>query len=253
MQEAPKILVVDDDKIGLKLIKLILEGNGAEVQEFNGGVEFRDNYGAWPFDLAFIDIQMPEVSGVQVLDLIKNKFKNNHSKVLAMTANVFANEQEKLIQSGFDAILLKPFDEDKIIDVVGEYLKLEKTDIKKISQTLENHPSVTIDLTDLKRFCMGDEELLAEVISDYLESTEKDIENLESACKSRDYKQIREITHQLSSRLGQIKAEASGLAKEIEVAIKDGNLEHVIEKVEQLVPQIQLVLIKLKEFLYTSS
>ncbi|MCH7399379.1 ATP-binding protein [Belliella sp. DSM 107340] len=247
-----KILVVDDDKIGLKLIKLILEGNGAEVLVYNGGVEFRDNYKSWPFDLAFIDIQMPEVSGVQVLDLIKNRFKNNHSKVLAMTANVFANEQEKLIQSGFDAILLKPFDEDKIIDVVGEFLQLEKTDIKKTSQTFDNQPAVTIDLTDLKRFCMGDEELLAEVISDYLESTEKDVENLNLACKSNDYSQIREITHQLSSRLGQIKVEASGLAKDIEVGIKDGDLENVIEKVEQLIPQIRLVLTKLKAYLETS-
>ncbi|MCH7415040.1 ATP-binding protein [Belliella sp. R4-6] len=251
--EGIKILVVDDDKIGLKLIKLILEGNGAEVLVYNGGVEFRDNYKSWPFDLAFIDIQMPEVSGVQVLDLIKNRFKINDSKILAMTANVFANEQKEIINSGFDAILLKPFDEDKIIDRVGEILKLKKVLKKNTQQNSKTESTVTIDLTDLKRFCMGDEELLSEVISDYLESTAKDITNLKSACQSEDYAQIREITHQLSSRLGQIKADASGRAKDIEVAIKDGNVENVIEKVEELIPQIQKVLAKLEESLETSS
>ncbi|MFD2034709.1 ATP-binding protein [Belliella marina] len=243
-----KILVVDDDKIGLKLIKLILESNGAEVLDYSGGVDFRDTYESLPFDLAFIDIQMPEVSGVQVLDLIKNEHQNTDSKILAMTANVFANEQEKLIQSGFDAILLKPFDEDKIINLIGEIMGLQRgvsNNIKSKNQIKAHDP---IDLSDLKRFCMGDEELLLEIISDYIGQTEKDIQNLTSACGQMDYGQIREITHQLSSRLGQIKAQPSGLAKEIEVSIKEGRLEGVMDQVNQLIPKIQQVLEQLSDY-----
>lgn len=238
-----RILVVDDDRIGLKLIRLILENRGAEVLTYNGGVDFRNQYRGEEFDLAFIDIQMPEVSGVQVLDLIKNRFKNTDSKILAMTANVFANEQEKLIDAGFEGILIKPFDETEIIELIGDSLKLEKNNVIKVDAFAKsNNPQESIDISDLRRFCMGDDELLQEVIADYLEHTERDINKLREASKQLDYSQIREITHQLSSRLGQIKSDTSSLAKDIEVAIKNMDMKEVKGQVEELIPRIEEVL-----------
>lgn len=240
--EGLTLLVVDDDKIGLKLIRLILEAKGAKVLSFCGGLEFKNQYSKESFDLAFIDIQMPEVSGVQVIDLIRNKFKNTTSKILAMTANVFANEQERLIDAGFDGILIKPFDENEIINLVGEALQLQKKLIEKEVKVVKDNVQESIDLSDLKRFCMGDDDLLSEVIADYLVNTEKDIEKLKLACENLDYSQIREITHQLSSRLAQIKSASSALAKDIEIAIKNDNLDGVINQVKLLIPRIEEVL-----------
>ncbi|AFL86122.1 signal transduction histidine kinase [Belliella baltica DSM 15883] len=238
-----KILVVDDDRIGLKLVRLILENRGASVLTYNGGIDFRSQYSGEEFDLAFIDIQMPEVSGVQVLDLIKNRFKNRDSKILAMTANVFANEQEKLIDAGFEGILLKPFDENDIIELIGSSLNLEKNNVIKIDVFEKlNNPQESIDISDLRRFCMGDDELLQEVIKDYLEHTENDINKLREASKQLDYSQMREITHQLSSRLGQIKSDTSSLAKDIEVAIKNRDMKGVPDQIEILIPRIEEVL-----------
>lgn len=238
-----RILVVDDDQLGLKLIRLILENRGAEVLTYHGGLDFRIQYSGEEFDLAFIDIQMPEVSGVQVLDLIKNRFKKADSKILAMTANVFANEQEKLIDAGFEGILIKPFDEDDIIELIGSSLKLEKKNVIKVDASAKsNTPKESIDLSDLRRFCMGDDKLLQEVIADYLEHTEKDMNKLRTASKQLDYIQIREITHQLSSRLGQIKSGTSSLAYDIEVAIKNMDMKEVAGQVEILITRIEEVL-----------
>lgn len=237
-----KILVVDDDIIGLKLIRLILENRGAKVLTYCGGVDFRDQYSGEKFDLAFIDIQMPEVSGVQVLDLLNDKFKITDSKILAMTANVFAVDQGKLINAGFEGILLKPFDENEIINLVGEALQLKKSLLEKQVEVFKFNAPESIDLSDLKRFCMGDVDLLQEVLADYLEHTESDIEKLKHACNNLDYLQIREITHQLSSRLGQIKSSTALLANDIEIAIKNEDLDDIINQVKLLTPRIEGVL-----------
>src|SRR5690554_2317146 len=61
--ENMNILVIDDDPIGMKFVDLLLSSKGANVTSFKGGVDFRDNFKGGNFDMALLDLQMPEVSG----------------------------------------------------------------------------------------------------------------------------------------------------------------------------------------------
>lgn len=244
-----KILVVDDDSVGLKLIKLLLESKDAIVKDYLGGVNFKHNYDDADFDLAILDIQMPEVSGLEVLKMLRSKKGNSNKPVLAMTANVFADEKKALTQAGFDLLLIKPFNEKQLTNKIGELLSLVKviSDPKKeASKVTGNNIETTYDLTDLKKFCIGDEEMLQEVLGDIVNITEVNLNELEVAISVQDYVKVMEITHQLSSRLGQIKIGAGKRAKDIEVAIKEGKSMGIDIQVKDLIDETKAAFKKVK-------
>jgi signal transduction histidine kinase/FixJ family two-component response regulator len=252
--EGKKILVVDDDAVGLKLIKLLLESKGAKVEDYLGGLSFRSQYENSDFDLAVLDIQMPEVSGLEVLSILKSNPENATKPVIAMTANVFADEKNALTKAGFHEILIKPFDEKRLTKMIGEVLLLVPANSDPNSngykQAGNNRESI-YDLTDLKKFCMGDEEMLHEILIDIIRTTEVDLEDLQNAVMVEDYGKMREITHQLSSRLGQIKIKSGVKAKNIEVAIKNGEFSGMEVQIRNLMDEARLALEKIKSDLHS--
>ena len=209
---------------------------------------FKDEFDfSQSLDMAILDIQMPKVSGVEVLKMVKEKPAYQQLPVLAMTANVFVEEQEKLFVSGFKDLLLKPFSEQEVMGKVSQLMVLGP--IFNGHQKENNHmasgtgdPSATYDLADIERFCMGDQEMLQEVMLDIINLTQKDIEELSKILASKEMSRIREIVHQLSSRLKQIKVPAGDQAKKIEVDIKNNKLETVTDDVLTLIKNIQVIL-----------
>src|SRR5690606_22219803 len=231
------ILVIDDDPIGLKFVNLLLGSKGATVTSFKGGVDFRDNFKSGKFDLALLDLQMPEVSGYQVLQMLRKKEEYKNLPALAITANVFAKEKEKLQEEGFDGLVLKPFKERDLMVQIAKVLKLPPV---ILSQPLEKPAPVEktqpnlYDLTDLKKFCMNDVEMLEEVVVDFYSETVQNLIDMNKALDIGDYQTIRGISHQLSSRLGQVKMPSAQLAKQLEDELKSNQTEHVAQRVWQI-------------------
>jgi signal transduction histidine kinase/DNA-binding response OmpR family regulator/CHASE3 domain sensor protein len=243
------ILVVDDDAIGLKLIKLLLESERAHVAVYHGGIEFREKFQDKPFDLAILDLQMPEISGIEVLNMLRAKDQFKTLPIMAMTANVFADEQDKLKSNGFNGLILKPFNDKQLISKIGASLKLKKkknSAKNDIKQLVASHTSV-YDITDLKKFCMGDEETLQEIVADILQVTHANLSELRESLKTGDVVKIREITHQMSSRLSQVKAREGALAKDIEMNIKEGKTEKLEKSVLHLIEDTYLLLRKIEQ------
>jgi len=243
------ILVVDDDVIGLKLIKLLLESERAKVAVYHGGIEFKEKFQEKNFDLAILDLQMPEISGIEVLNRLRSLDQYKTLPIMAMTANVFADEQDKLKSNGFNGLILKPFNDKQLISKIGALLKLKKKKNSAKNDIKQLVPSQTsvYDITDLKKFCMGDEETLQEIVADILQVTHANLSELRESLKTGDVVKIREITHQMSSRLSQIKAREGALAKDIEVNIKEGETEKLKKSVLHLIEDTYLLLRKIEQ------
>ncbi|WP_139189661.1 MULTISPECIES: ATP-binding response regulator [Rhodonellum] len=235
------ILVVDDDTIGLKFIRLLLESLGANVVSCLGGVGFRDNFKNRPLDLAILDIQMPEVSGFRVKEMLREIPEYHQLPILAMTANVFVKEKNKLLEEGFDDLLLKPFTESQILKKIGFLLHLTKIPVQQIGKQ-RNEDIKPYNLEDLRKFCMGDEDLLLEVMTDLVSSTAADLRELEVAMEAKNYSIVREITHQLSSRLGQVRVPSGQKAREIEISIKNNKLDGVDEILNDFISETRIFL-----------
>ncbi|WP_186758395.1 hybrid sensor histidine kinase/response regulator [Echinicola salinicaeni] len=247
------ILLVDDDSVGLKFAKLLLESNGATVKAMQGGTKIRDGVIDEDYDIFLIDIQMPEVSGYDVLRLLRENKKYQDIPAIAMTANVFAKEKDEISNVGFDAIVLKPFKEEDLLNKIGEILNLEIIPKAKVLNKPSSDLSISgmssYDTSDLRKFCMDDEEMLKEVLTDFCISTSNDLVDLDKFSEVNDWSEVLEIAHKLGSRLGQLKIKTATLARGLEHDLKEGDHSKASEMIEKIkVDTLQVIDRILKEY-----
>ena len=121
VKEPVKILVVDD-QAGMRLtLKGILSRKGYEVWTAEDGPQAIEAARKTDFRLILMDIKMPGMSGVETF--IKIKEMNKSATVIMMTAFAMEDEIKQAIQEGAYAVIHKPFNMEKILDVIGECLK----------------------------------------------------------------------------------------------------------------------------------
>ena len=242
-----KVLLVDDDPVGIQYLSQIISYFGATTVLYEGGASFRDSFEGLDFDLAILDIQMPEFSGFDVIDMLKNHASYKGQPVLAMTANVFVEEKEKMFKRGFSDILFKPFQEKALVLVLGRLFPEAVHEIKNEDQQEKPVETSLFDLRDLNKFCMGDDALLKDILKDLIQESRKNMEQLQKARLNERYEVILEICHQLGSRLGQIKSESGDLARKIENKLKLGNQQGINNQLVELEEKIRELLEELSK------
>lgn len=105
-----KILVVDDNELNLELAADVLELEGFEVRTAGSGPEGIRIAGEWKPDLILMDLRMPEMSGLDALQLLRAGEETREIPVAVLTASAMKGDEERLLNSGFTAYLSKPID-----------------------------------------------------------------------------------------------------------------------------------------------
>ncbi|MCD8539239.1 MAG: response regulator, partial [Leadbetterella sp.] len=121
---SPKILLVDDNAINRKVAIEILRKANCHVIGADSGKKAIDTFQNNPdFDLILMDIQMPEMDGVETTRILREKFGKKLPPVVAMTAYSMENDREKFLASGMDNYLSKPIRANLLIQKVEECLQ----------------------------------------------------------------------------------------------------------------------------------
>lgn len=105
----PHILLVDDHDDSLALLACALDAIGCSYEMANCGVVAMGLAEVQHFDLALIDIILPDFSGIDLLKHIKKKKLQSDIKAIAVTALAFAKDREKIQKAGFDDYICKPY------------------------------------------------------------------------------------------------------------------------------------------------
>ncbi|WP_299754278.1 response regulator [uncultured Pontibacter sp.] len=115
-----KVLVVDDNAINVMLMQLVLEGFGAQVTTAEGGEEAVKTALSNPFDLIFMDIQMPDVDGLEAA--VRLRKANIESPIIAFSANAYKDDIAKSIAAGMNDHLCKPFNNRDLIALLKKWV-----------------------------------------------------------------------------------------------------------------------------------
>ena len=119
-----KALVVEDNLINQRLIKILLQEYDIMVATATNGVEAVDMAQKNQFDIVFMDIDMPEMNGIVATKQIKENLSyNERLPVVALTAMAMEGDREMLLAEGLDDYLSKPLTRDKLEYVLDKYLK----------------------------------------------------------------------------------------------------------------------------------
>jgi two-component system cell cycle response regulator DivK len=118
---SPQILVVEDNERNMKLFCDLLQASGYRTLEATSGeqaVELALEHGP---DLVLMDIQLPDIDGVEALDRLRADERAASLPVLALTAQAMEGDRERFLAAGFDGYLSKPVDIAEFVTTVRSY------------------------------------------------------------------------------------------------------------------------------------
>ncbi len=118
-----RILLVEDNPVNQRLATRLLEKRGHRVILAANGREALEVLATESFDLVFMDVQMPEMDGLEATALIREREKGTgvHQPVIALTAHAMKGDREKCLAGGMDAYLTKPIQPQELDDLLESY------------------------------------------------------------------------------------------------------------------------------------
>jgi two-component system, cell cycle response regulator DivK len=119
---AKTVLIVEDNELNMKLFHDLLEAHGYEAVGTRNGIEALDLARTYRPDLILMDIQLPEVSGLEVTKWIKADPELHRIPVVAVTAFAMNGDEERIRQGGCEAYLSKPISIAKFMETVRHFL-----------------------------------------------------------------------------------------------------------------------------------
>jgi two-component system, cell cycle response regulator DivK len=117
-----KVLIVEDNELNMKLFNDLLEAHGYQTIKTASGVEAVDLARSQSPDLILMDIQLPEVSGLEVIRWLKADEALKKIPVVAITAFAMKGDEEKIRAEGCEAYLSKPISVVKFLETVRNFL-----------------------------------------------------------------------------------------------------------------------------------
>jgi len=203
-----RLLVIDDNPLNRQVAEELLQAEGAIVTLAKGGEEGVITLMAaeTAFDLVLMDMQMPEVDGLEATARIRKEARFAQLPIIAMTTNVSKADQQACFQAGMDDHIGKPLDIDVMVQVICKHVErlgstnMQKTLIKEHDQPLALSARVESSESIMARFA-GNKDLYHSLTQSFLQESEAFINTIEQAIND-DIRLVQETFHTLKGSTG---------------------------------------------------
>ncbi|HSO88170.1 MAG TPA: response regulator [Draconibacterium sp.] len=221
------VLIADDEDYNRLLIKSILQKWGVKFREARNGNEVIDAAQQELFDVILMDLNMPEMNGVEAAKAIVKH--NSDITIVAITAHSHQIDRQACINAGMKGFVLKPFSEKDLFDTLISAIPV-KTDSSSAILSQQ------INKDELMRLASGDKKFLAEMILLFIKSSEAGIANIDDAIKNENRESIFENAHKMAAPTKHIGAmQLNSHIKNLEkMALQNEPLEYISPVFEQI-------------------
>lgn len=120
-----RMLIADDDPTNRLLLIKLLKSLGFEVQEAKDGLDAIACWESWHPHLIWMDMQMPNMDGIQATQHIKARPGGDATVIVALTASAFEEQRQKILSAGCDDFVRKPFKKEEILERIATHLKVQ--------------------------------------------------------------------------------------------------------------------------------
>ena len=121
-QPNKKVVIVEDNDLNLKLFNDLLSAHGCDTVETKDGREALNLVKLNMPDLVLMDIQLPHVSGIEIIRQIKAEESIKHIPVIAVTAFAMEHDKDKIMEAGCEDYVAKPISIEAFVQVIQKYL-----------------------------------------------------------------------------------------------------------------------------------
>jgi CheY-like chemotaxis protein/HPt (histidine-containing phosphotransfer) domain-containing protein len=243
-----RILLAEDNPVNQQLALQLLEKRGHSVIVAENGRQAIEAIEKHAFDLVLMDVQMPEMGGLEATEAVREKEKTSgaHLPIVAMTAHAMEGDREKCLRSGMDGYVAKPIDPKSFLRTVEQYATLGMTVEVPLSASEESAKKCLDAAALLGRFT-GNRKLLGSIVKTFREDCPEMMGRIREALKKHDPRAVADAAHALKGSVGNFGATAAfETAREIEKGARQGTLDGTWDKyatleddIAQLLPALQ--------------
>ena len=255
----PRVLAVDDNDANLKLVMTLLEDCQLDAEGASSGFEALSKARQKPFDLVFMDLQMPGMDGVETTARLREMDTGNHrTPIIALTAHALSDEQERLTKQGFDGYMPKPISSGQLNDIIHEYTgyvcpksgsdgRLPVPEVRDTRRALR--PSTRkmqqdcVSVEESIQLAAGKADLAEELFSMLLEQVHVDRERIPELWTNDNMDELLECVHKLHGAtrycgVPELRAAANHLETAIKCSAPD--LEHQKDQLLSAMERLQI-------------
>jgi two-component system, sensor histidine kinase and response regulator len=247
MRRPMRILVAEDNPVNQELALHLLERRGHSVILAENGRLALEAVGKHNFDLVLMDVQMPELGGLEATQAIREKEKTSgaHLPILAMTAHAMQGDRERCLAAGMDGYLAKPLDPKKFLETVEAIGAGGASADAAAERTPEPDGSLEAEAL-LARFD-GNADLVRSLVKAFSEDCPKMMARIRHALGARDAAALADASHALKGSVGNFGPSAAlETAREIEKQARQGKLDGAWEVYATLEDEIARLLPSLR-------
>lgn len=196
-----KVLVVEDNALNRAVAQAFLKRHQILVTEAIDGLHALEIVDKEKFDLIFMDIQMPTIDGIEVCSIIRSK--GIQTPIVALTANAQQSEKIKCQNAGMNDYLVKPFNENELIQTLVKYNSKQKdcTSQQNILEHVNEADRASFGLERIKDLVGDDVTIVNSIVELFVREGSKIATILENAIHENDIKIIRAKLHELRPNL----------------------------------------------------
>jgi len=245
------ILLAEDGVANQKLAVALLNRWGHTVTIANNGLETIEAMTHQSFDLVLMDVQMPEMDGLEATGEIRKREKSTgqHTPIIAMTAHAMSGDREKCLQAGMDEYLSKPVRKAELYEVLSATIGMSSPNSISSSVSEPVDGKSIIDWAAALEVVDGDRELLNDVATAAVGELSELINRLVKAVNNSDAAGIQRTAHSVQGTLRVFQnVEASERAQTLETLGRENRLDEISSEFQRLKPLLEKISAELDQF-----
>jgi len=239
-----RVLVAEDVELNQYLAKHILESWDFEVAIAGNGKEAIERLEASAFDCILMDVQMPEMDGIEATQRIRQLTDPQKAAIpiIALTANALKGDSEKYLAAGMNDYLAKPFDEQGLFRVISRNLAQSSNPLPSKNQASMSpaNSNKLYDLSMVRSVSGGDEGFIKKMVALFIETVPQNMQELDKAVEAGNWDQVGKTAHKLKSTVDSMGIKT--IRQEIRTVEANARSGQSIQEIPALVNKISSVI-----------
>lgn len=230
------ILLAEDNAVNQKLAMRVLEKMGYRADTVANGYEVLEALKRQQYDLIFMDVQMPEMDGIETtLAIRSSSMIEKQPKIVAMTANAMSGDREKCLEAGMDDYISKPIRLEEVQNALEHWGRVSFREARLSGSSKSKYAEPVLDAEMIDSLRSMGEDIFIELIGIYLEEAPAQIEDILKAVSQNDPSKMGAVAHSLKGSSLNLGANTLGaVAKKIELMGKESSLDGIEDLLEEL-------------------
>lgn len=246
-----RILLAEDSRTSQQLAMLILEDEGHSVEVADNGLVAVEKFASSSFDLILMDVQMPEMDGLEATTRIREHEQSTDSRtlIIAMTADESPGDRDRCLESGMDDYISKPLDMNELAEALARAKSNgSNNDKQSVSNQREASSSEPmIDWVSALEFVSGHQSILDTVVEAAIEEGPILLDQLRQAIESSDFDVIHRTAHTIKGAYRTFNpVPLIEVAEQIESLARSESLDQIAPLFSKLEPLLDLTLQELQ-------